>query len=88
MFRNIGIWEILIVLAIILVLFGAARLPQMAQSLGRSLTSFKKGLRDTADDVKDAIKEDAAADDADAEDSDTTDTIDSKQTDKSGTGKD
>lgn len=60
MFRGIGIWEVLIVLAIILVLFGAAKLPQMAHSLGRALTSFKKGLRDTADDVKEAIKEDAS----------------------------
>jgi sec-independent protein translocase protein TatA len=87
MFHNIGVWEILLVLAIVLVLFGAARLPQMAQSLGRSLTSFKKGLRETADDVKDAIKEDATAD-ADAADSDTTDKSDPKQTDKAETGKD
>jgi sec-independent protein translocase protein TatA len=87
MFGNIGVGEILLVLAIILVLFGAARLPQMAQSLGRSLTSFKKGLRDTAEDVKDAIKEDATAD-ADTAGSDTVDSTDSKQTDKTGAGKD
>ena len=62
MFRNIGWGEILIVLAIALVVFGAARLPQMAHSLGKSLTSFKKGLRDTADDVKEAIKEDVTED--------------------------
>jgi TatA/E family protein of Tat protein translocase len=45
-----------------LVVFGAAKLPTMAHSLGKSLTSFKKGIKDTAEDVKDAIKEDAAAD--------------------------
>jgi sec-independent protein translocase protein TatA len=87
MFGNIGVGEILLVLAIILVLFGAARLPQMAQSLGRSLTSFKKGLRDTAEDVKDAIKEDATAD-ADTAGSDTTDNSDSKLTDNTGADKD
>jgi sec-independent protein translocase protein TatA len=87
MFGNIGVGEILLVLAIILVLFGAARLPQMAQSLGRSLTSFKKGLRDTAEDVKDAIKEDATAD-ADTAGSDTTDKTDSKLTDNTGADKD
>ena len=62
MFRSIGWGEILIVLAIILVVFGAAKLPTMAHSLGKSLTSFKKGLRETADDVKEAIREDASAD--------------------------
>lgn len=62
MFRNIGWGEILIVLAIALVVFGAARLPQMAHSLGKSLTSFKKGLRDTADDVKLAVKEEIPED--------------------------
>lgn len=60
MFRGIGVWEVLIVLAIILVLFGATRLPKMAHSLGHSLTSFKKGLRETADDVKEAISEDVS----------------------------
>ncbi len=60
MFHNIGWGEILVVLAVILVIFGAARLPQIAHSVGKSLTSFKKGLRETADDVKDAIKEDGA----------------------------
>lgn len=32
----------------------------MAHSLGHSLTSFKKGLRETADDVKEAISEDVS----------------------------
>jgi sec-independent protein translocase protein TatA len=60
MFRNIGWPEILVVLAIILVVFGAAKLPTMAHSLGKSLTSFKKGLRETADDVKEAIREEVS----------------------------
>jgi len=87
MFHNIGVWEILLVLAIVLVLFGSAKLPHMAQSLGKSLTSFKKGLRETAEDVKEAIKEDPT-DDADAADSESTDKGDSKQTDKTGAEKD
>lgn len=62
MFRSIGPWEIIIVLALALVIFGAAKLPTMAHSLGKSLTSFKRGLKDTADEVKDALKEDAVTD--------------------------
>jgi sec-independent protein translocase protein TatA len=78
MFSSIGVWEIIVVVAIILLLFGAAKLPQMAQSLGRSLTSFKKGLKETTDDVKEAIKEDRAADTEQVAE------IDSKPTDTTG----
>ncbi|PSL02212.1 sec-independent protein translocase protein TatA [Haloactinopolyspora alba] len=38
---NIGTWQLLIVLAIVLLLFGAKRLPEAARGLGRSLKIFK-----------------------------------------------
>ena len=40
---NIGWPEILVILVIILLLFGAKRLPDLARSLGKSLREFKKG---------------------------------------------
>ena len=43
---NFGMTEILIVFLIILILFGAKRLPDLAKSLGGSIKSFKKGLED------------------------------------------
>ncbi len=40
---RIGITELLIVLLIILLIFGATKLPALARSLGKSLGEFKKG---------------------------------------------
>lgn len=41
--RNFGLPEIILVLLVILLLFGARRLPDLARSLGKSLSEFKKG---------------------------------------------
>ncbi len=41
---GLGYQELLVILVIVLVLFGANRLPQLARSLGSSLKEFKKGI--------------------------------------------
>ena len=41
---NFGMTEILIIALIIIFLFGAKKLPELAKSLGSSVKSFKKGL--------------------------------------------
>ena len=46
LFENFGLGEILLILAVLLLLFGASRLPEVARSLGRSSNEFKKGLRE------------------------------------------
>ncbi|NHC14344.1 Sec-independent protein translocase subunit TatA [Motilibacter deserti] len=56
--RNLQGWEIFVLLAVVVLLFGAKRLPDTARGLGRSLRIFKaetKGLRE--DDAKDATKD-------------------------------
>ncbi len=45
---NLGAPELLIVLLVILVLFGGAKLPKLARSLGRAQSEFKAGINDSA----------------------------------------
>jgi sec-independent protein translocase protein TatA len=40
---NFGATELIIILLIVLLLFGAKKLPDLARSLGRSISEFKKG---------------------------------------------
>jgi sec-independent protein translocase protein TatA len=42
---GIGHWELMILLAIVVLLFGGARIPSIARSLGQSITEFKKGVK-------------------------------------------
>jgi sec-independent protein translocase protein TatA len=50
-FGPLGIWEILIILVIILLIFGPRRLPEMAKGIGQSVREFRKGIRDMKDDI-------------------------------------
>jgi sec-independent protein translocase protein TatA len=43
---GLGSQELLVILVIVLILFGANRLPQLARSLGSSMKEFKKGIDD------------------------------------------
>lgn len=58
MFGNLGTTELLIILLIILVFFGAKKIPDLASGLGKGIRSFKKSLngddeiRDKNDDNK------------------------------------
>ena len=47
-FQQIGLPEIILILAVLLLLFGARKLPDLARSLGRSTKEFKAGMRDGA----------------------------------------
>lgn len=49
MFRNIGTTEILVILVVVLLLFGAAKLPQLARSIGASAKEFRKGMDEGVD---------------------------------------
>ena len=42
---SIGVWELLLILAIVFVLFGAGKLPQVMSDLGKGVKSLKDGLK-------------------------------------------
>ncbi len=48
---GLGVQELLIVLLIIVVLFGASKLPKLGGAVGQSLRNFKQGLRGSEADV-------------------------------------
>lgn len=53
---NVGAWEILLVLLVLLLVFGASQLPKLARSIGQAQKEFKKGLSEGAPDEDDDTK--------------------------------
>ena len=50
LFQNVGVWEILILLLVLLLVFGPKRLPEMGRSLGRGMREFKDSITGKGDD--------------------------------------
>ncbi len=48
---NLGVPELLIILLLILVFFGAKKIPEMAQGLGKGIREFKKATREIEDNI-------------------------------------
>jgi sec-independent protein translocase protein TatA len=48
--NRVGLTELLIILAIVVVIFGANRLPELGRGIGRGIRSFKDSLREGAND--------------------------------------
>jgi len=45
---NLGVWEILLILLVVLIVFGPKRLPEMGRSLGRGMREFKDSISSAA----------------------------------------
>lgn len=52
MFGNLGTGEIILIVLAILILFGAKKIPELAQGLGKGMKEFKKALKDVEEDIK------------------------------------
>jgi len=53
-----GGWEIVLILAVVLILFGAKKLPELAKGLGQGIKEFKKATREVTDEIQSAVDED------------------------------
>ena len=53
----LGGWEIVLILAVVLILFGAKKLPELAKGLGQGIKEFKKATRDVTDEIHNAMDE-------------------------------
>ena len=45
---SLGIWQILIIVVLVFLLFGAGRLPRVMEDIAKGIKSFKKGMNDDA----------------------------------------
>ena len=52
-FQNFGMGEILVILVIVLLLFGAKRIPEIAGSLGKGINEFKRNISDAQKQITD-----------------------------------
>jgi sec-independent protein translocase protein TatA len=57
MFGNLGAGEIILILLVVLILFGAKKIPELAKGLGKGMSEFKKGLKDVENEIKDTDKQ-------------------------------
>lgn len=55
----LGGWEIVLILAVVLILFGAKKLPELAKGLGSGIKEFKKATRDVTDEIHSAMDDDS-----------------------------
>lgn len=55
-FMNMGGWEIMLIILVILIFFGAKRIPELARGLGRGIREFKDATNEIKDEVEGSEK--------------------------------
>jgi len=61
MLSKIGTTELLVILGIALLIFGPTKLPKLGKSIGKTISGFKKGLKDEVDQIDTEVSEKAAS---------------------------
>ena len=66
---SLGFWEILLIVLVILLLFGGKKIPELMRGLGKGMKSFRQGMNEVEDEIKEATKEFEATDSKKADES-------------------
>ncbi len=53
---RLGMWELLLILGIVIILFGAKRIPEMGKGIGEGIRNFKKSVKDDHEEPPDGKK--------------------------------
>lgn len=54
---NLGPWELIAILAVVLIIFGPGKLPDVGKSLGKTIKEFRNASKETTEQVEEALKE-------------------------------
>jgi sec-independent protein translocase protein TatA len=57
---GLGAWEVVLIVAAILILFGAKKIPELAKGLGSGIKEFKKATKEVTDEVQNAADDKSA----------------------------
>lgn len=57
LFLNMGGYEILLILLVILIFFGAKKIPELARGMGRGIREFKDATREITDELENSVNE-------------------------------
>jgi sec-independent protein translocase protein TatA len=61
MFGSLGATEIILIIVVIVLLFGAKKIPELAQGVGKGMREFKKAVKEVEEDITD-VKNDIKSD--------------------------
>lgn len=56
-FGNIGFMELMVILVIVLVLFGARRVPEIGASIGKGIREFKRNINDADREIREPLRD-------------------------------
>ena len=57
----IGTWEIIAIVAVVLLLFGGKKIPELMKGLGQGVKSFKQGMNEVEKEIKNTEAEDTSS---------------------------
>jgi sec-independent protein translocase protein TatA len=56
-FGGLGGWEILLILLVLLIFFGAKKIPDLARGLGKGIREFKDATKEIKDEIEEGVKD-------------------------------